>query len=134
METWQINLSLIPSIAVILTSANRMALGLTDEINSRLLSNVEIYSKILPLKIKQLKRLSISILLMYVSLGLLVLNALLVGCEIIPLNAEKILIFVAIIIFFIAIYYKIQFSWNAYFIRQKQFKQFMSRNGSNNCQ
>lgn len=134
METWQINLSLIPSIAVILTSANRMALGLTDEINSRLLSNVEIYSEILPLKIKQLKRLSISILLMYVSLGLLVLNALLVGCEIIPLNAEKILIFVAIIIFFIAIYYKIQFSWNAYFIRQKQFKQFMSKNDPDNCQ
>lgn len=126
METWQINLSLIPSIAVILTSANRMALGLTDEINSRLLSNIEIFYEILPLKIKQLKRLSISILLMYLSLGLLVLNALLVGCEIIPIKAEKALIFVAIIIFFVAIYYKIQFSWNAYFIRQKQFKKFIS--------
>ncbi|CCG53619.1 Hypothetical protein KQS_08410 [Flavobacterium indicum GPTSA100-9 = DSM 17447] len=128
METWQINLSLIPSIAVILTSANRMALGLTDEINVRLLSNVEQYAEILPLKIKQLKRLSISILLMYLSLGLLVLNALLVGCEIIPIDAEKTLIFIAIIIFFIAIYFKIQFSWNAYFIRQKQFKKFLSKN------
>lgn len=134
METWHINLSLIPSIAVILTSANRMALGITDEINSRLLSNVEIYSEILPLKIKQLKRLSISILLMYLSLGLLVLNALLVGCDIIPSQADKTLIFVAIIVFFIAIYYKIQFSWNAYFIRQKQFKKHINKNTTEKCQ
>lgn len=128
METWQINLSLIPSIAVILTSANRMVLGLTDEINVRLLSNPEAFSEILPLKIKQLKRLSIAILLMYNSLGLLVLNALLAGCEFIPSQYDKILIFVAIIIFFVAIHYKIQFSWNAYFIRQKQFQKFIKTN------
>ena len=57
METWQINLSLIPSIAVILSSTNRMALGLMDELNVRLLSNPNAYKAILPLKIKQLKRL-----------------------------------------------------------------------------
>lgn len=50
METWQLNLSLIPSIAVILTSANRMALGLTDEINLRLLSNAEAFPKFYHLK------------------------------------------------------------------------------------
>lgn len=115
METWQINLSLIPSIAVILTSSNRMALGLTDEINVRLLSNTEAFLAILPFKIKQLKRLSISILLMYISLALLVFNAFLSGCKLISGQYDKLLIFVAIIIFFIAIYYKIQFSWNAYF-------------------
>ncbi len=125
METWQLNLSLIPSIAVILTSANRLTLGLTDEINGRLLSNAETYSEILPLKIKQLKRLSIAVLLMYNSLGLLVLNAILVGLEIVPERYGKILIFFAILIFFVAIHFKIRFSWNAYFIRQKQFEKFI---------
>jgi len=61
METWQINISLIPSIAVILTSSNRMALGLTDEINQWFFPNKDNVSKILVLKIKQLKRLSIAI-------------------------------------------------------------------------
>lgn len=128
METWQLNLSLIPSIAVILTSANRIALGLTDEINVRLLSNAEAFSEILPLKIKQLKRVSIAIFLMYNSLGLLVINAILVGLKIIPEVYDKILILFAVIIFFGAIHYKIQFSWNAYFIRQKQFVKFRKQN------
>lgn len=61
MEAWQINLSLIPSIAVILASSNRMALGLTDEINVRLISNREVFEEIIPEKIKQLKRLSLAI-------------------------------------------------------------------------
>ena len=60
MENWQLNISLIPSIAVILASSNRMALGLTDEISLRLLANLEMYKEILPLKISQLKRLSLS--------------------------------------------------------------------------
>lgn len=124
METWQINLSLIPSIAVILTSSNRMALGLTDEINSRLAANVEVYKEILPNKIKQLKRLSISILLMYISLSILILNALLVGMKIISEHHDKLFIFISIIIFFVAIYFSTLFSWNAYFIRQKQFEKF----------
>ncbi|PJB14589.1 MAG: hypothetical protein CO118_07810 [Flavobacteriales bacterium CG_4_9_14_3_um_filter_32_8] len=124
METWQINLSLIPSIAVILTSSNRMALGLTDEINSRLTANVEVYKEILPNKIKQLKRLSISILLMYISLSILILNALLVGIDLISEHYDKLLIFISIIIFFVAIYFSTLFSWNAYFIRQKQFEKF----------
>ena len=128
METWQINLSLIPSIAVILTSSNRMALGLTDEINSRLSLSVELYKDILPNKIKQLKRLSISILLMYISLSLLILNALLVGTEVIAEKNDKLLIFISIIIFFVAIYFSTLFSWNAYFIRQKQFEKFKKIN------
>jgi hypothetical protein len=52
METWQINISLIPTIAVILTSSNRMALGLTDEINQWFYQNKKNYSNILLLKIK----------------------------------------------------------------------------------
>ena len=55
METWQINIPLIPSIAVILTSSNPMALGLTDEINQWFFPKSTDYSKILSLKIKQLK-------------------------------------------------------------------------------
>lgn len=125
METWQINLSLIPSIAVILTSANRMALGLTDEINIRLLSNPDVYKEILPLKIKQLKRLSLAIVIMYTSLALLVLNALLTGCNFIDANYDKYLIFVAILVFFVGLHFKILFAIHAYFIRQKQFKSFI---------
>lgn len=125
METWQINLSLIPSIAVILASANRTALGLTDEINLRILTNPTVYTNILPLKIAQLKRLSIAIFLMYLSLVCLILNALLVGIYVISSQNDKALIFVAVIIFFVAVFYMLLFSWNAYFIRQKQFKVFL---------
>lgn len=124
METWQINISLIPSIAVILTSSNRMALGLTDEINARLAANLNVYKEILPSKIQQLKRLSISILLMYISLSILILNALLVGMNLISEHYDKLLIFISIIIFFVAVYFSTLFSWNAYFIRQKQFEKF----------
>ena len=125
METWQFNLSLIPSIAVILSSTNRIALGLTDEINVRLMQNEAMFREVLPSKIRQLKRLSISILIMYVSLSLLVMNALLVGMSLLEVKYEKILVFLSITLFFVAIYYKILFSWNAYFIRQKQFKHFL---------
>ena len=70
METWQINISLIPSIAVIFTSLNRLALGLTDEINQWFLPKKNEVSEISSLKIKQLKRLSIAIFLMYLSLSI----------------------------------------------------------------
>jgi uncharacterized membrane protein (DUF485 family) len=126
METWQINISLIPSIAVILTSSNRMALGLTDEINQWFFPKSTEYSKILSLKIKQLKRLSIAIFLMYVSLSLLIINALLVGLQLIPKSIDKLGILLSIIIFLVAIYYKILFSFKAYYIRQDQFKIFES--------
>ena len=126
METWQINISLTPSIAVILTSSNRMALGLTDEINQWFFPKSTEYSKILSLKIKQLKRLSIAIFLMYVSLSLLIINALLVGLQLIPKSIDKLGILLSIIIFLVAIYYKILFSYKAYYIRQDQFKIFES--------
>lgn len=125
METWQINLSLIPSIAVILTSTNRMVLGLTDEINLRLLSNYDLFIAILPLKIRQLKRLSIAVFLMYISLVCLILNALLIGINLISLKFDKILVCIAITIFFIAISYLVLFSYHAYFLRQKQFRTFL---------
>lgn len=131
METWQINLSLIPSIAVILTSANRTVLGLTDEINVRILANPEAYSKVLPLKITQLKRLSVAVFLMYLSLVCLILNALLVGVNVITPKNDKVLIFLAVIIFFVAVFYMLLFSWNAYFIRQKQFKVFLEKLSEN---
>ncbi|WP_305952011.1 hypothetical protein [Emticicia oligotrophica] len=131
METWQINLSLIPSIAVILTSANRTVLGLTDEINVRILANPEAYSKVLPLKITQLKRLSVAVFLMYLSLVCLILNALLVGVNVITPKNDKVLIFLAVIIFFVAVFYMLLFSWNAYFIRQKQFKVFLEKLSKN---
>lgn len=127
METWQINLSLIPSIAVILTSANRMALGLTDEINSRLLTNIEAFRHVLPLKIKQLKRLSIAIVVMYSSLAILVLNALLTGMNLLQEPQDKYLIFLAILIFFVGLHFKIMFAINAFFIRQKQFITFLKQ-------
>lgn len=127
MEAWQINLSLIPSIAVILTSANRMALGLTDEINVRLLANPEAYEEVLPLKIKQLKRLSSAIVIMYSSLALLVLNALLTGIGIITEPYDKYLIFASILIFFLGLHFKIMFSIHAFFIRQRQFNAFIKK-------
>lgn len=126
METWQINISLIPSIAVILTSSNRMALGLTDEINVRLAANLILYKAILPLKIKQLKRLSFSIFLMYLSLSLLIVNSLLVALSIISKSYDKVLIILSIFLFLVAVYFKIIFAFKAYQIRQKQFEIFLN--------
>lgn len=122
METWQINISLIPSIAVILSSSNRLVLGLTDEINNWYYQKKENKTTILTMKIKQLKRLSIAIFLMYMSLSILVINALLVGLNIIPSSIDKLGILISIIIFLISIYFKVLFSFKAYFIRQNQFK------------
>jgi uncharacterized membrane protein (DUF485 family) len=127
MESWQINLSLIPSIAVILTSANRMALGLTDEINVRLSTNKEAYAHILPDKIAQLRRLSLAIFILYLSLSLLIVNALLIGIKVIPDNYSFVLIFIAIALFLFGVYLKIIFSWRAYQIRQEQFKNFLNQ-------
>lgn len=127
MENWHFNLTLIPSIAFVLTSANRMALGLTDEINVRLSVNLEAYREILPLKIKQLRRLSISIILMYISLALLVINALIGAIYFISAPYDRILMVVAITVFLIAIIYKIQFSYHAFTIRQKQFNFFKNQ-------
>lgn len=127
MESWQINLSLIPSIAVLLTSANRSAIGLTDEINVRLMANIDAYKNILPLKIEQLKRISISIFLMYTSLSLLILNALLTALNFISPANDKILIIVAIAFFFIGVHFSLMFSYNAFFIRKKQFDFFIDQ-------
>ncbi len=125
MENWQLNLSLLPSIAVVLNSMNRMALGLTDEINLRLSVNLEAYREILPLKIAQLKRLSLAIILMSVSLALLVLNALLGALALLQPPEDKVLIIISIALFLVGIFLKIQFSYHAYKIRQRQFLNFM---------
>ena len=125
MENWQLNLSLIPSIAVVLNSVNRMALGLTDEINLRISANIEAYKDILPLKIMQLKRLSLAIILMYVALALLVINALLGALEIVHTPNDRTMILISISLFLGGIFLKIQFSYNAYKIRQQQFNGFI---------
>ncbi len=119
------NLSLIPSVAVVLTSANRLALGLTDEINVRLSVNVLAYEEILPMKVKQLRRISISIFLMYLSLSLLIINALLVGLKLIPASADKWLILMSTVLFLCAVYFKLLFAYHSYFIRQRQFSAFL---------
>jgi len=124
MEAWQMNVTIIPSIAVVLSSANRMALGLTDEINLRLSTNEQAYKNILPLKVKQLRRVSAAIFLMYVSLSLLIINALLVAFSIIPAVADKWLLLLSIMLFLIAVYFKLLFAYHAYFIRSKQFAAF----------
>lgn len=125
MENWQLNLSLIPSIAVVLNSVNSMALGLTDEINTRLSVNPEAFREVLPLKIKQLKRLSLGIILMYSALALLVANALLGALNLLKFPNDKILILLSISLFLWGIFLNIQFSYNAFIIRQRQFKWYM---------
>jgi len=126
MENGKINISLITSTSAILTSSNRMLLGLTDEINFTLSQNKDSYKEVLPLKNKQLKRLSLSIVLMYISLALLVVNALLKAVNLVSSTNNKILIIESIMIFLAAILYKIQFSSNAYKIRKKQFSNFLN--------
>lgn len=127
MENWQLNISLIPSIAVILTSANRIALGLTDEINVRLSSNLEAYENILPSKINQLKRISLSITLMYIALALLVINALINAFDLIKKPFDMILVISAICFFLVSIILQVKFSYLAVKIRQKQFDHFLKK-------
>ena len=125
METWQLNISLIPSMAVILSSSNRMVLGITDEINQRLSLNPDAYREIIPLKVQQIKRLSRGIVILNISLMLLVVNALLSGYGVLSPKNDKVLIFIAITLFGIAIYFNVLYAIHAYSIRQRQFKKFL---------
>lgn len=125
METWQLNISLIPSMAVILSSSNRMVLGITDEINQRLSLNPDAYREIIPLKVQQIKRLSRGIVILNISLMLLVVNALLSGYGVLSPKNDKVLIFIAITLFGIAIYFNVLYAIHAYSIRQQQFKKFL---------
>lgn len=131
MESWQINLSLIPSIALILMSANNLALGLTNEINSHFTLKNKSSDDILPQKIQQLKRLSLSIFLMYLSLSILIFNALLVALSFIPESYDKAFMLLSIAILFIAIYLKVQFSFKAYLIRTLQFNSLIKNQNAN---
>lgn len=121
MENWQIYLSFIPSIAVILSGVNRLALGVTDEINSHLLPRKEVYKDIISLKVKQLKWLSIASTLMFIALAILVMSALLSGNHILGMMYQNVPIFVSISLFFIAIGYMIRYSYNSIRLMQKQF-------------
>ena len=122
MENWQIYLSFIPSIAVILSGVNRLALGVTDEINSHLLPQKEVYKDIIPLKIMQLKRLNVATTLMFIALAILVMSALLSGNLILGMMYQNVPIFVSISLFFIAIGYMIRYSYHSIRLVQKQFE------------
>lgn len=122
MESWQINLSLIPSIALLLMSANNLAIGLANEINNHFANAQHNPDRIFYQKKIQLKRLSMAIFLMYTSLSVLIANALLVAIEIIPRQYEKSMMLLAILILFFAIYFKLAFSFKAYFIRTHQYE------------
>ena len=124
MENWQIYLSFIPSIAVILTGVNRLALGITDEINLRLLPQRNTNKEIIALKVKQLKRLSIAVTLMYLALSILVMSALLAGNHILGMMYQNIPIFVSISLFFTAIGYLIRFSYASILLLNRQFDGF----------
>ena len=124
MENWQIYLSFIPSIAVILTGVNRLALGITDEINLRLLPQRNTNKEIIVLKVKQLKRLSIAATLMYLALSILVMSALLAGNHILGIMYQNIPIFVSISLFFTAIGYLIRFSYASILLLNRQFDEF----------
>ena len=124
MEHWQIYLSFIPSIAVILTGVNRMTLGVTDQINAQILVEKEVRKDIILLKIKQLRRLSIATMLMYIALAILVISALLSGNNILGMMYQNIPIFVSITLFFIAIGLLVSFSFNALILQKKQFGDF----------
>lgn len=121
MNNWHIPLAFIPSIAVIITSTSRLALGLTDELNNKM-KEKELYATIIEAKIKQLKRLSIAGVMLYISLAILVSDVLLVALTIIPEGCEFYGVIASVFFFQIAIIFLIIFSVKAFLIRQKQFK------------
>jgi uncharacterized membrane protein (DUF485 family) len=122
MENWTLPFSMIPSLAVILTSTSRMILGLTDEMNNKI-KDPGHDRNIVTAKLGQIKRLSIASIFMYMSLAVLVVAVLLVGTGWISPQVEEGAMLFAVTLFFVAIVYMIVFSWKAYFIRQQQFAQ-----------
>lgn len=122
MENWTLPLSMIPSLAVILTSTSRMILGLTDELNNKI-KDPGHDRIVVAAKLRQIKRLSLASIFMYMSLAVLVVAVLLVGTGWIGAQVEEGAMLFAVGLFFVAIVYIIIFSWKAYFIRQRQFAQ-----------
>lgn len=122
MENWTLPLSMIPSLAVILTSTSRMILGLTDELNNKI-KDPGHDRIVVAAKHRQIKRLSLASIFMYMSLAVLVVAVLLVGTGWIGAQVEEGAMLSAVGLFFVAIVYMIIFSWKAYFIRQRQFAQ-----------
>ncbi|HAM98650.1 MAG TPA: hypothetical protein DCQ26_08555 [Marinilabiliales bacterium] len=73
---WYIPISLLPGIALIILSTSNFIIALNNEIKE-LKSNYDLYEKIINLKIIQLKRLSIAISGLYISVLLFTLTGLL---------------------------------------------------------
>ncbi|HMQ77358.1 MAG TPA: hypothetical protein PKE21_14505 [Flavobacteriales bacterium] len=120
MENWTLQLSLIPSLAVILTSTSRMTLGLSDELTN-MVKTVGHDPQLVQEKLEQIKRLSLAGVFMYLSMAVLVVAVLFNGAGWIDPRWEDGAMLIAVAIFFMAIVIKVRFSYFAYFIRQRQF-------------
>lgn len=121
IDEWYIPISIIPSIALLLNSTTQLTLGITEELYKK----QDDYQKneyIINAKLNQVKILSATSVILYISLGVLVATVLLSGIGIITSTHTDIGMFVAIALFFIAIVLMVIFSVKAFTIRQRQFK------------
>ena len=121
INEWYIPISIIPSIALLLNSTTSLTLGITDELYKKQ-NDYRKHKHIIHAKLKQVKLLSATSVILYISLCVLVATVLLSGLGIaLPVHTD-IGMLVAISLFFCAIVLMIIFSINAYTIRQRQFK------------
>ena len=121
MDEWYIPISIIPSIALLLTSTTQLTLGITTELYKKQ-ENYKKYEHIINAKLRQIKLLSATSVLLYISLAVLVATVLLSGLGICTSMHTDIGMLVSITLFFTALIVMIVFSINAYTIRQRQFK------------
>lgn len=128
IDEWYIPISIIPSIALLLNSTTQLTLGITEELYKK----QDDYQKneyIINAKLNQVKILSATSVILYISLGVLVATVLLSGIGIITSTHTDIGMFVAIALFFIAIVLMVIFSVKAFTIRQRQFKTDLMNKG-----
>ena len=121
MDEWYIPISIIPSIALLLNSTTQLTLGITDELYKKQ-KEYKKYEHIIHAKLRQVKLLSATSVILYISLGVLVATVLLTGLKVCTPMHTDIGMLVSLSLFFFAISLMIVFSINAYTIRQRQFK------------
>lgn len=124
MENWYLPITLVPGIGLLILSTSNLMLTLSTEI-STIISNIDGENPIIRRKLNQLKKLNMTMVLLYISVACLVVAGLLGGVSSSIGVENNIVLYIAILgILFIlsALSLLIVYSFRAISIRQDQFK------------
>ncbi len=124
MENWYLPITLVPGIGLLILSTSNLMLTLSTEI-STIITNIDGDNPIISRKLNQLKKLNMTMVLLYISVACLVVAGLLGGVSSSIGVENNIVLYIAILgILFIlsALSLLIVYSFRAISIRQDQFK------------